>query len=550
MSKSNALERLATYKDIAGLLLKYVPKLSGAHNEVASQFEVEEEIQPSENAEEFASDLENLGPTFIKVGQLLSTRADLLPKQWLAALQRLQDDVEPVAYEDIRERIESELGAKVSRLFEEFDETPLASASLGQVHRATLRNGRPVVVKVQRPDIRQRVAKELEAIQEVADFIQAHTDFGKAYDVELMVSQFRKAILGELNYQTEARNLERLRENMSEFRGIAVPSSIDDYCSVGVLTMDYIDGSKITELSGVVKADLNGDAIADHLFHAYLKQILIDGFFHADPHPGNILLTRDHRLGLIDLGMVGTVSDGLKDQLLQLLGAISEGRADDAADVALAMGTKKENFEAETFRMELTELIENRKESSVENIQVGDLVMKVTEVCGQNGLRIPNSMFMVGKALLNLDMIGTSLAPDFNPDESVKRHISTLANKRMNDDLSLGSVISYLTEMKELFSETPGRLNMALEKVAENKLEFDVNAIDEAKLLKGFHRVANRITVGIILAAMIVGASMMMSIEAEFTVFGYPGIAMIFFLIAAIGGLLVVGRILFGSEHE
>lgn len=550
MSQSSTLERIATYKDVAALLLKYVPKLSSAHGEIAARYELEEEFTPSDDAREFAADLEDLGPTFIKIGQLLSTRADILPKDWLAALQRLQDDVDAVDYEDIRERIEEELGANISRLFRDFDETPLASASLGQVHRATLRSGLPVVVKVQRPGVREKVAKELEAIQEVADFLQNHTDFGKTYDIEVMITQFRRAILGELNYQAEARNLERLRTNLKDERSIVVPAPVDDYCSPGVLTMDYIDGSKITDLSGVVKTDLDGELLADQLFHAYLQQILLDGFFHADPHPGNVLLTRDHRLALIDLGMVGTIPDGMKDELLQLLGAVAEGKAEEAAKVAIDMGTKRENFDHAAFAEQVKTLVEKRQESSVEDIQVGDLVMKVTEACGQNGLRIPNSMFMVGKMLLNLDMIGNALAPDFNPDASIRRHITGLARKRMDHHFSLGSAISYLTDMKELFSETPARLNKALDKVAENRLSFDVNAIDEDKLLKGFHRVANRITVGIILAALIIGASMMMNIEAEFTLFGYPGIAMIFFLLAAIGGLFTVGRILFGSETE
>ncbi|MAS92890.1 MAG: ABC transporter [Verrucomicrobiales bacterium] len=550
-SMSATLDRVTTYKDIGVLLMKYLPKISDARKNLTAHFDLPDDIEPSEDAEKFTDDLEDLGPTFVKVGQLLSTRVDLLPPTWTAALQRLQDDVGSIEFEAVREQIESSLGAKITNLFSEFDEEPLASASIGQVHRAILRDKQTeVVVKVQRPGIREKMVEELDAIQRAADFLQDHSEFGEKYDIQPMVAQFRRAIMGELDYLAEGQNLRRLATNLRESPNLIVPLPHDSFTSREVLTMDYIQGAKVTDLSGVVLTEVNGKALAEELFQSYLKQIMIDGFFHADPHPGNLLLTPDHQLALIDLGMVGTVSDDLKDDIIQLLGAISEGKSAEAARVATRMGREKDYFEAEEFASDIKQLVDKHNGSSVKEMQVGNLVMQITETCGKHGLRIPEPVFMIGKMLLNLDMVGAALAPDFNPDESIRHHIADLAERRMRDHLTIGSVVHYLTDIKELFAETPTRLNQVLENLAENKVSVDVNAFDETKLLKGFHRVANRITVGLILAALIVGASMLMQVESNFTLFGYPGLAMIFFLIAAVGGLSLVGSILFSSEKD
>lgn len=313
--------------------------------------------------------------------------------------------------------------------------------------------------------------------------------------------------------------------------------------------MDYLPGEKVTDLSGVVRSELDGSGLAEALFSAYLKQILVDGFFHADPHPGNVLLTRDRRLALIDLGMVGTLSEDLKDRLVQLLGAVAEGKSAEASKIARQLGTPRDDFQAAEFDEAIKRIVENRQGLAVSDIQVGQLVMQVTDECGKHGLRIPDAMFMIGKMLLNLDLIGKALDPDFNPDQSLRRQIGDIAQARLHDHLTTGSLVHYLTDLKELFAETPSRINQLLDKLAKNELSVNVEAIDETNLLKGFHRVANRITVGLILSALIVGASMLMNVESDFTILGYPGLAAIFFLIAAIGGLILVGRILFGSER-
>jgi len=552
MSLSIKPSRLRVYKDVITLIVKYGAKadIADVLDDARLGFGVEDldAIEPSENAEQFAADLEKRGPTFVKIGQLLSTRADLLPSSWLVALQRLQDDVDCFEVEAVREAIEEDLGIRISTAFAEFDETPLAAASLGQVHRAVLRDGQTeVAVKVQRPKIRQRLMDDLAGIADIAHFLEERSESARRYRLAAIADEARKRILQELDYGHEAQNLTRLKANLREFPHLVVPAPIPDYCGNRVLTMEFVSGTRIPDLSGVVRLDIDGAELADELFHAYMKQVLVDGFFHADPHPGNILLTRSHKVALIDLGMVGHISERLRNLLLTLLVAISEDNGQDAAESAIKIGRPTDDFNQREFTADMADLVNDRAGSSVEDLQIGTTVMQVTDICGRHGLIIPHEMFMLGKMLLNLDMVGRALHPGFHPDAAIQRHAADLANVRMRDSLTSGNILALLIEAKELFAETPQRINRLLENLSGNDLKIHVDAVDEKALLAGIEKIANRITVGLILGAMIVGAAMMMRIESGFTLFGYPGIAMIFFLIASAGALVLAWRVMFGN---
>jgi len=340
-------QHLKRYKDIAVLLMKYgrFDLVKNAGLEAVLKDEIEFDHAPASEARALAEDFEALGPTFIKLGQLLSTRPDILPASYLESLSRLQDKVEPFSFAEVEEIVTSELGVRISKAFQEFEATPMAAASLGQVHRAVLKGGRAVAVKVQRPGIRGMIVEDLEALMEIASLLDAHTEMGRRYEFQKVLDEFRKALLRELDYKLEADNLCVLGENLKEFDRIVVPRAVDGYSTSRVLTMDYIRGKKVTSLSPLDRIELDGAALAEQLFRAYLKQILVDGFFHADPHPGNIFLTDDKRLALLDLGMVARTTPGQQEKLIHLLLAISEGRAEDAASVALQIGDKREEFD-------------------------------------------------------------------------------------------------------------------------------------------------------------------------------------------------------------
>ena len=541
-------ERLKRYKDVAMLLIKYgrsdLLTPAGLENSVLPE-EIAEETGTIAPAEELAKDLEKLGPTFIKLGQLLSTRADLLPAPYLDALTRLQDQIEPFPYEDVERIVSGELGVRISKAFEEFDPVPLAAASLAQVHRAWMRDGRAVVVKVQRPDIRELIVGDLDALSEIAHFLDEHTELGKRYEFENMLIQLRKSLLHELDFTIEANNLHTISENLLEFDHLVIPEPIDDYTTTRVLTMDYIAGKKITALNSLRLLEVDGALLADELFSAYLKQFLVDGLFHADPHPGNVFLTDDDRIALLDLGMVGRVTRTFQDNLLRLLLAISEGRGDTAAEAAVRMGEPKEGFERKTFERRITDLVNENSDAILSRMNAGKITLEIAKVSADCWFRLPAEFTMIAKALLNLDRVVYTLDSKFDPNSIIRERANEILEQNILKGMAPSNLLSGVVEVKEFAEKLPSRVNRILDAVGNNELRFKVDAIDEKVVLEGLQKVANRITLGLIVAALIVGAAMLMRVETSFRIFGYPGLAMILFLLAAAAGLVLAFSIVF-----
>ena len=540
-------DHLRRYRDIAALLLKYrrseLIVSAGLGGDAADQ-----KKGGAADGDGLADDLEELGPTFVKVGQLLSTRADLLPPDALRALSRLQDDVEPFPYEDVERIVNEELGARLSKAFSRFDRTPLAAASLGQVHRAALRDGREVAVKVQRPNVREQVLKDMETMEEVADFLEHHTETGRRVGLTKMLGELRESLLRELDYRLEAKNMVAIGKNLQRFPRIVVPQPVDGYSTERVLTMDYIGGQKITAVSPMVLAEAQAPELAEELFRAYLHQVIVDGIFHADPHPGNVFLTDDRRIALLDLGMVSRLSADRQEQLLHFLLAVADGRTDQAGDLALQMGERLEGFDETAFRHRVAEVITRSRDAKIGDAPAGQLMLAVAHAGMETGIRLPNELTLLGKTLLNLDEVGRTLAPDFDVQESLRRNADELMMERMRKSVTPSAAFASLLEAKNFAERLPGRINRILDSLANQELKVRVELIDEGAVLEGLQKVANRITLGLIIAAMIVGAAMLMRVETTFRILGYPGLAMLFFMLAAFGGAWMAFGII-RSDH-
>ncbi|MFN2475405.1 MAG: ABC1 kinase family protein [Chthoniobacterales bacterium] len=545
-------QHLNRYRQIAWLFVKYGRSDLVKQSGLDETLDAEQRATPKEQAKasELADDLEKLGPTFVKLGQLLSTRVEMMPQAYIEALTRLQDKVEPFSFAEVEKIVASELGVRLSKAFSDFESEPMAAASLGQVHKARLRNGRQVAVKVQRPEIRERMIEDLDALEEIAEFLDNHSEMGKRYEFGEMLDQFRKSLLRELDYRQEAGNLTTLRNQLKEFESIVVPEPISDYSTSKVLTMDYIHGRKVTDLTPLGRMEFDGNALAEEVFRAYLEQILVNGFFHADPHPGNVFLTDDYRIALIDLGMVGRIMPSLQEQLLQLLLAIAEGRGDDAADIAIKIGEKKPEFDETQFRRRITEIVAKQQGANVENMQVGRLVLEVTQVSGESGIRVPSELTMLGKTLLNLDQVGRTIAPNFDPNASIRRNAGQIMQQRLMKSLSPGNLFSGMLELKDLLQRLPTRLNKIFDALANNDLKISIDAIDEKTLIFGFQKVANRITTGLIVAALIIGAALLMRVDTTFRIWGYPGLAIILFMAAAASGVILLVNIMFYDKSD
>lgn len=546
-------KHLPLYGRLAKLLLKY------GHSDIVNTAGLDELVQEGDGAaatdatpeaEALAADLERMGPTFVKLGQLLSTRPDLVPTPYIDALSRLQDHLEPFPFDEVERIVAEELGREIGEAFASFTETPIAAASLGQVHAATLHDGRRVVVKVQRPGVRQRIVDDLDALEEIAGVAERRTETGQRYGVLGLIQEFRRNILDELDYRREATNLGTLGRNLAEFERIAIPAAIDDLTRTRVLTMEYVRGRKITELSPLRHLEIDGVALAEELFQAYLKQILVDGFFHADPHPGNVFVTADGRIALLDLGMVGRIQPSLQDHLLRLMLAVADGNGEEAARISIAMGTPLgELFEEERFVREVTELVSRFYGATAREIELGRVVIELTRIAATSGILLPSQISTLGRAFLALDQAGRTLDPEFDPNAAVRRHSSDILQQRMMRNASPAAMFATLLEMNDFVQRLPGRLNQLMDAVADNRVEVGIRVREEVWIMEGLQKISNRITVGLVLAALIIGAAMLMRVETSFRILGYPGLAIVLFLAAAILGLFLVITILRTDHH-
>ena len=536
-------QRLKRYKDIVLLLVKYgrrdLVQASDLDRDLLME-DMRHGMALEGRPEQLAHDLETLGPTFIKLGQMFSTRADLLPQPYLEALSRLQDKIAPFPFEQVERIVSQELRVRLSKAFPTFSTTPVAAASLGQVHWARLRDGREVAVKVQRPGIRQVILDDFDALDEIAAQIDRHTVIGRQYVFRDQLDSFRRTLLRELDYRQEAENQRLLGRNLAPYSRLVVPQPYHDYTSSRVLTMDFVRGTKITALSPLARLDYDCRGLAEDLFRAYLDQVLVDGFFHADPHPGNVFVTQEGKLALIDLGMTAHVDPAVQENLLKLLLAIGEGRGHDAAGICMKLGQCLEDCQRTRFTREVADIVARYKSASHEQVAEGRIVMEMTRAAAENGVRPAPELSLLGKALLHLDEASRTLDPHFDAEELMHRHGEAILRRRMLKSLAPGHLLGSLLDTQRLTRRLPERLDVLLEHLVEDRLEIRVKAIDEDELRQNLQKIANRIAVALVLAALIVGAAMIMSIETEWTFLGYPALAMVMFLLAAGCGFALV----------
>lgn len=540
---------LKRYKDLVMLFLRY-----GQLDMPSSRFGNQDNgttRNPADRhaAEELPNELERLGPTFVKLGQLLSSRPDLVPAPYLKSLARLQDKVKPFSFDEVERTVEAELGTKINKAYSYFEPEPMAAASLGQVHRAALHDGRPVAVKVQRPNVAVQIEEDFAALEEVARFLNRHTKIGQKFQLLNILDEFERTLAHELDYCREAANMKRLAESLAKFDRVKVPLPVEGYTTHRLLTMEYIEGTKITELSPLARLDLHGSALAEELFQAYLQQILVDGMFHADPHPGNIFLTADRRIVLLDLGMVGHTSPAMRENLLKLLLAVSEGESDEAADIAVRISQPSLNFNEAEFRRLIGQLVTDQQNATLSQMDTGRMILEVSRAASETGLFVPTELSLLGKTLLQLDEVGRILDPEFDPNESIRRNSSQILNQRLKTTLSEGKIFSTLLETKQFMGALPSRLNKILDTIGNAELNVNVKPSETEFLVESARKVANRITTGLVLAALIIGAALLMRVQTRFELFGYPGLAMVCFLAAGGGGFLLVLSI-FWQDHK
>ena len=502
------------YFEIFGILRKYelhhvAAQFLNHQHEEDDDFLLDGHYEEEEDhAAGLASALEELGPCFIKMGQLLSTRPDLLPANYIQALSRLQNTVKPVPGDKVTAIIESELGAPLSELFTSFDCEPLAAASMAQVHRAFLPDGSEVAVKVQRPGVRQRIEIDIEILNEVARFATRFTSYGKRYGFLQIVRELERSLSQELDFRQEAENTRLIGKQISEFKLLTTPTVYSEYTTRRVLTLSFVQGRQLAQVSREELDALDSRSIAKELLSAYLKQMVIDGVFHCDPHPGNIFLTDEGRLALMDFGMVGRFDADQKDKIILLLLAFSERLGERVADTYLEMIEIPKDVDRRAFTQDVSALVSRYHDMSGGRMAIGTALLDLTKLAQSHSTPVPTAMTLLGKAMLNLDGTIRVLSPELDPVQLIRDYMLKVMEKRVIGQISPGRVFAWVIDMKRLFENTPRRADMIIDKLANDQLtlKLEVDYLDEA--VKSMNRAANRLSLSIIVASLIIGGKL------------------------------------------
>ena len=533
------------YAELGRLLLKHRgAALEQQDAEIAADLGAKTDSGQAEDAEQLAAQLIGMGPTFIKLGQLLSTRSDLLPPAYVEALSHLRDDVAPFPADDAIRVVEEELGVRVSKAFRSFNRRPIGAASLGQVHKAALRDGRLVAVKVQRPGVRAQAVEDMEVIAELAEFVDGHSESASRFGFAGMVEQFRRSLMDELDYRREAANLRLLGDQLADFKRIVIPQPIDDYTTSRVLTMEFVPGKSIASIGPLARTELDCPALGEELVGAYLDQVLVHGIFHADPHPGNVLLTDDGRLALIDFGMVARLSPQVQEQLLRLLLAIANRDGADATTALEHLGTRLDDYDPEGLGDRVSDLVLRYGSLSVSEMAAGRLLGELAAASSRAGLRPRSELTMLARALLNLDQVARTLDPEIEVDKVVQTHAARLMRRRMLEAASPTKVMRSALEATAFAESLPGRMNKVLESLAEGRLTLNLEGLDENAILRGAQKMANRMATGVVIAAFVVAAALFSGARTGTTVLGYPVLTIVFLGLAIVASLwLAIGVI-------
>jgi ubiquinone biosynthesis protein len=535
----------AAYRDLLILFTKYGRKdfhLSLDPNEMVTADTSEDApIEPDvkARAEAFAKALKDMGPTYVKFGQILSTRPDIVPQEYIASLESLQDQTEPFSFADVEKTVQDELGGRLSKIFETFESTPIAAASLGQVHRAVLRDGREVVVKVQRPDVREQVRKDLEVFTDIAETLEEHTDLGRKMNLVGSIDQARMTLMNELNYLHEARNTEILRENLAQFPQIYIPTVLHDLTTTHVLTTEMVKGRKVSKLTPLSLLEHDYAELAGVLTKAYLKQICVDGFWHSDPHPGNVFVRETEGVAqvvLLDFGMCSRITQEFQDEIAKLLLAVSSNKGSEASEACVRVSEMQEGFDAVRFNREISTIVANFHDVDVQQINIGQLLFNVISIANNNELKVPAELAMLAKTLLHLDGITKKLDPQFDPQAVIREYSEDLITQKLQQKFNPRNFYPALLDLNQLILDLPHRTREILDLTAAGRLTFGVKLTQGEEFLAGIHKLANRLTVGIVIAALLLSSSLMIRY--------WPAVAMIGYVLAAIAAVYLIGSTL------
>jgi len=488
--------------------------------------------------------LEELGPTFIKLGQVLSTRPFLIPPDLVLELSKLQDQVGPFPFVQAQNIVEQELGKPLSETFTSFEEKPIASASLAQVHRASLSNGSTVAVKVQRPGIKSVIEADMNILKTLADLAVRHIPESRPYDPQGLVEELAKTTRQELDFVNEGQNIEIFRTNFAELPEVRIPKVFWPLTTPLVLTTEFIQGIKISELSQLKARGLDLKLIAQRGAEIVCKQVFDYGFFHADPHPGNILILDNNVIAPLDFGMVGTLSESQMEELSDILSAFVEGNVQRIVRVFLESEIVDENANLRRLEIDISSFLHRVKRQPLGRLNMKDLFWDAYQIFKRYDMKARAELMLLSKALVTYEELARSLDPDFQMAEQIKPYVSKLIKKRFAPGQFIKDSIGGLSDIRKLASDLPFEVKRILQKSRKGEMTLEMRHKDLDKLMLEIDRSSNRLSFALIIAAIIVGSSLIIKLEIGYKVFGFSVLGLLGFLFAGILGVGLVIAIL------
>ncbi|MGG0789669.1 AarF/ABC1/UbiB kinase family protein [Peribacillus simplex] len=500
------LKHAHRYQEIINAFLKngfgyFIYRLGLSESKAASKLQPDENLNLRSIGERLHTILQNLGPTFIKLGQIASTRRDFVPDEIVRELEKLQDQVTPFPFERVRKIVEAELGDSLENLFLEFHETPLATASIGQVHTARLPSQEVVAIKVQRPDILPTVETDLEILDDLARLMEARISWARRYQIRKMIDEFAKSLRAELDYNSEGRNAERIAKQFIDDQGFKVPRIHWEFSTKRVLTMDFIQGIKINHFKQLDEEGYDRRQIAERLANSMLQQILIDGFYHGDPHPGNIIILPGNVVALMDFGMVGRLEEETKFQFASLVINLKRGSTNGLIKTLSEMGLLTDEIDMAPLRGDIDELRNKYYDIPLSQISLGGAVNDLFTVANRHQVQIPPEFTMLGKALLTMEAIVEGLDPNFSIMKAAEPFGERLFKERYNPKNIAKNAWNQFIESAEAIAELPKDIREVTGIIKKGKLRLDINIPELQVFLHKLDQISNRLSFSIILLA-------------------------------------------------
>ena len=541
------IRSLKRYRQVLGTLIKYgfghiVEQLNIDYylelgKRVVSLGTASRELERLTQAARFRLVLEELGPTFIKLGQLLSTRSDIVSADILQELQKLQDNIPAVPTDQIMAQIHRELGYPVEELFATFEEIPLATASIAQVHRGTLKSGEQIVCKVRRPNIEAIIETDTDIMMGMAYLIEKHLPSGEMYNPVGLVKEFRRSIQRELDFSREGRTTERFAANFVDEETIHIPKVYWDLTGQTVLTLEYVSGIKISHHDELKKAGLDLQIIAKNGADNFLKQVFIYGLFHADPHPGNIHVLPGNVICIFDFGMVGRLDEDLKLHLTELLLCVLHRDVDRLIMQLLYSGELHDESNLRELKRDLTEFIDDYYDILLQDLKVGKLLIDFVEILTEYQIKFPPNLLLLSRALFVMEGLGKQLDPDFNMVEQIKPFAEQIIKDRYSPSSIAKESAQVLQSYHALGKSLPKDIKEFINRINRNKFKIDVEHRGFERLINDLDKSTNRISFSMVIGALIIGSSLIMQIDKGPVLFGFPILGLLGYTVAGILGL-------------